>query len=226
MLGSNQKKNSFPVIKRTQFPLMLAWTCTVPKVQGLSLNKEAVSFQLLKQRNFYYGLIYVALNRVSSLEGLYILGLFNLKSIRASLQDFEEYNRLRLERMLLTSNIEGVDSNSLVITLLNISCFNKQGLESDRRLLNSDITCLTETQLQQSLDSRRISTLADFDIICNENADRSQSLAICSRTEIFISSHTEANGASLVTFVKSSFTSQTIKLLLLYKKHVIPLTDF
>ena len=134
MLGSNQKKNSFPVIKRTQFPLMLAWTCTVPKVQGLSLNKEVVSFQLLKQRNFYYGLIYVALNRVSSLEGLYILGLFNLKSIRASLQDFEEYNRLRLERMLLTYNIEGVDSNSLVITLLNISCFNKQNLESDTRL--------------------------------------------------------------------------------------------
>ena len=77
-------KNSFPVFKRTQFPLMLAWTCTVPKVQGLSFNKEVVSFQLLKQRNFQYGLIYVFLSRVSSLEGLYILGSFNLKSIRAS----------------------------------------------------------------------------------------------------------------------------------------------
>ena len=46
------------------------------------------------------------------------------------------------------------------------------------------------------------------------------------KTSNFISSYTEVNGASLVTFLKSSFTSQTIKLLLLYKKHAIPLTDF
>ena len=38
-----------PVIKGTQFPLMLAWAFTVHKVQGLSLNKVVKSFQLLKQ---------------------------------------------------------------------------------------------------------------------------------------------------------------------------------
>ena len=42
-------KSSSPVIKGTQFPLMLAWACTVHKVQGLSLNKVVKSFQLLKQ---------------------------------------------------------------------------------------------------------------------------------------------------------------------------------
>ena len=114
-----------------------------------------MSFQLLKQQNFHYGQIFVALIRVTSLEGFYLLGSFNLKSIRASPQVFEEYSRLRLERMLLPPNIEGVDSNSLVTTLLNIRSFNKHAidLESDKRLLNSDIICLTETQLQQSLDS-------------------------------------------------------------------------
>ena len=128
-----------------------------------------MSFQLLKQRNVLYGQIYLALSRVTSLEGLYILGLFNLKSIGASPKALEEYNRLRLESMLLPPNIEGVDSNSLVITLLNIRSFNKHAidLESDWRLLNSDIICLTETQLPQSLDSQRIPTLAGFDIICN-----------------------------------------------------------
>ena len=94
----NSNKNSSPVIKRTQFPLALAWACTV---QVLSVSKVVVSFQLLKQRNFYYEQIYVALSRVTSHEELYILGSSNLKSIRASPQAFDEYSRLRLERMLL-----------------------------------------------------------------------------------------------------------------------------
>ena len=187
-----------------------------------------VSFQLLKHRNFLYGQIYLALSRVTSLEGLYILGSFNLKSIGASPKALEEYNRLRLESMLLPPNIEGVDSNSLVTTLLNIRSFNKHAidLESDWRLLNSDIMCLTETQFPQSLDSQSIPTLANSGIICYNSEDRFQSLAICSRPEMFITSHTEVNGASLVTFVKSSFTSQTIKLLLSYKKYTLRLINF
>ena len=125
---------------------------------------------------------------------------------------------------LLPTNIEGVDSNSLVTTLLNFRSFNKHAidLESARgNSDNSDIICLTETQLQQSSNSQRILALADFDIICNNYEDRFQSSAIFLGSKIFISSNTEVNCASLVTFVKSSFTSQTIKLLFLYKKHTL-----
>ena len=112
---------------------MLSLECTVHKVQGLSLNKVVLGFPLLKKRKFHYGQIYLALSRVTPLEGLYILGSFNLKSIGASPKALEEYNRLRLESILLSPNIEGVDSNSLVITLLNIRSFNKHAidLESD-----------------------------------------------------------------------------------------------
>ena len=52
--------NSGPTIHRTQFPLMLAFACTVHKVQGLTLPSIVVSFNLNRQRKFSYGQLYVA----------------------------------------------------------------------------------------------------------------------------------------------------------------------
>ena len=60
------KKEAAPITKRTQFPLALSWACTVHKVQGLSLNKIVISFDLLKQKSFNSGQMYVALSRVTS----------------------------------------------------------------------------------------------------------------------------------------------------------------
>ena len=75
----NAGKRSSPAIQRLQFPLALAWACTVHKVQGLTLNKIAISFELFKQRSFNYGQIYVALSRATSLQGLYVLGKLEQK---------------------------------------------------------------------------------------------------------------------------------------------------
>ena len=83
------KANSYVVIKRTQFPIMLAWTCTVHKMQGLSLPKIVVIFDLHHQRNFSYGQIYVALSRMTSLEGLYITGSVSAAAMKANPQVME-----------------------------------------------------------------------------------------------------------------------------------------
>ena len=63
-----------PIIKRTQFPLALSWGCTTHKEQGLSLDKVVISFNLLKQKKFNPGQMYVALSRVTSIEGLFLIG--------------------------------------------------------------------------------------------------------------------------------------------------------
>lgn len=65
-------KASSPEIQRVQFPVSLALACTIHKVQGLTL--VVISTDLVKQRQFHHGQIYVALSRVVSLSGLYILG--------------------------------------------------------------------------------------------------------------------------------------------------------
>lgn len=50
-------KQSSPEIQRLQFPLALAWACTVHKVQRLTLNEVVVSFDLYGQKYFNFGQI-------------------------------------------------------------------------------------------------------------------------------------------------------------------------
>jgi len=54
-IKTHSKKEAAPIIKRTQFPLALSWACTVHKVQGLSLDKVVISFDLLNQKSFNAG---------------------------------------------------------------------------------------------------------------------------------------------------------------------------
>ena len=88
-------KDSSPAVAKTQFPLLLAWGCTLHKVPDLAREEVAISFDLVKQKNFNYGQMYVALIRVTSLNGLYLIGEFNLSYIRAERRVIYEYHRMR-----------------------------------------------------------------------------------------------------------------------------------
>ena len=57
-----------PEIQRIQFPITLAWACTIHKVQDLTLQNVVISFKLNKQKSFNNGQVYVALSRATSLQ--------------------------------------------------------------------------------------------------------------------------------------------------------------
>lgn len=74
------------VAKRSQVPLILAWALSVHKCQGMTLDRVETDLS----RAFDFGMVYVALSRVRSLEGL------NLKAFDPSKIKVYFYIRVEL----------------------------------------------------------------------------------------------------------------------------------
>ena len=119
-------KASSPEVQRIQFPISLAWACTVHKVQGLTLQNVVISFNLNRQRSFNYGQVYVALSRATSLSGLHINGKINSKHVRADPRVTSEYERLRSLSNLQDANKQlGNVTSVITLCLLNIRSLRK-----------------------------------------------------------------------------------------------------
>ncbi len=63
-------------ITRTQFPIIPAWSVTIHKAQGQSLNSATISVE----KNFCAGQAYVAFSRLRSFDGLNLEGEFKTKT--------------------------------------------------------------------------------------------------------------------------------------------------
>nr|GMD87636.1 ATP-dependent DNA helicase PIF1-like [Ipomoea batatas] len=77
------------VAVRKQIPLILAWALSIHKCQGMTLDCLYTDLN----RAFGYGMVYVALSRVKSLEGLH-LSSFNPNMIKVHPKVLNFYNRL------------------------------------------------------------------------------------------------------------------------------------
>ena len=208
-------------VKRTQFPLTLAWACTVHKVQGLTLDRIVVSFELHKQKYFNYGQIYVALSRVKSLNDLFILGTFDKKHIRADERVHEEYKRLRSSpNHASIANLPFPHVQNILITLLNIRSLRKHSIDvkHDAKIFNSDIIAFTETRLLPSQQTTNIEEdLYPFQIIRQDNSSSHLSLALCLCKHFKFQSKKyfpEINGLMLIVTKNDIMLS----LLLLYRR--------
>ena len=127
---------------RKQFPLKLAWACTVHKVQGLTVEKAVVSLRNV----FQPGQAYVALSRVVSSKGLIIRDL-NSDSIYCN--ENIECALSKMPLFLPVRNAEEEYTTSIILFNIQGLRGNIKNLECDKRLKNADYICLVETWLHE-----------------------------------------------------------------------------
>lgn len=139
-------------VVRRQFPIKLAFACTIHKVQGMTRTSAVVSLKHI----FEPGMAYVAISRVTALSGLHLLDLDEKKiyanqGITAALETMTQAN---FDHIMPLLHIKQTWNRTDTLTVVH---HNTEGLpshvsdiRSHHELCLADLLCLTETNLQGS----------------------------------------------------------------------------
>ena len=142
---------------RKQFPLILSWAVTIHKVQGMTMDKIVVDMRKSKGA-FTKGQAYVALSRVRTYDGLYLIN-YDCSQIRISCKVKKEMDRLRRERklpILDTPMVWCMPKETVCILHLNVQGLRARSrsknidLQSDKEVQKADVLCFTETHYKSS----------------------------------------------------------------------------
>ncbi|VDH93801.1 Hypothetical predicted protein [Mytilus galloprovincialis] len=136
---------------RKQFPLKLAWACTIHKVQGLTVEECVVDLN----KCFTYGQAYVALSRVTSKSGLHIKSIDTEKIHKKICCDPDVVKGVsEMTRFLLEiDDVAEEPTQSFQIMYHNIQGLqtHAEDLKHNPDFRRADYICLTETWTNQEL---------------------------------------------------------------------------
>lgn len=142
-------------VTRHQFPFILSWAVTIHKVQGMTTSEAVISLDKI----FKPGMAYVALSRVTSLQGLHLQN-FNPRSIYCDpvvervLNAMTSASTLPFWQVLVAPPLE---EQHLLIASHNTEGFlpHVQDIECNHFLHKADIFGLQETWLLSDCNTKK-----------------------------------------------------------------------
>ena len=140
---------------REQIPLKLAWAVTIHKVQGQTTETAVISMKQLKE-----AMAYVALSRVTSLQGLYLIDfdptkIYCRQDVETNVANMVFLDMSRANPLLHLDHIK-----HLIIAHHNIRSLrcHLEDLKTNTQMRKAHIICLSETWLPNN-DSNDIANL-------------------------------------------------------------------
>ncbi|GFT15638.1 ATP-dependent DNA helicase PIF1 [Trichonephila clavipes] len=131
--------NPNDIVTRNQFPVILAEAMTIHKSQGATFQEAAVGFK----RNLTRPLQYVALSRVTSIQGLYILGEYKAppppREVDLILQEMKRLNGNSILPKYAFQH-QHSDPNTLQVMYRNVQSLNAhyEDIAADPYVMNSN----------------------------------------------------------------------------------------
>ena len=218
---SKSKKSIINTAMVIQFPLRLAFACTVHKIQGATIPKPRKVI-LNVTDTFAAAMVYVMLSRVCTLKQIFILNQFEESKMypnKKALEELERLDQTSLNRN--PSNWEKEDSRALKVTSLNCRSLKKhfKDIISDSLLLKSDIICLQETWMDNDDISEEMN-IPNYELHLNSNG-KGKGVAAYFNKQLF----RPDSDIKKPDMQISKFSSSTLDIILLYRSQSANLSE-
>jgi hypothetical protein len=157
--------NSHKHSKRRQFPLKLAWACTIHKTQGMTANQCVFDMKGV----FESGQSYVALSRVTSLQGLFLTNfkeslIYCNEKVETSLENMQ---KLESEQYQMTNT----STQALTVVYHNVQGLRSKLLDIEQnKHVQANVIMVSETWLTEMITDDAIK-LGNYDVYRHDRED-------------------------------------------------------
>ena len=163
-------------LTREQVPLKLSWAVTVHKVQGQTTSQAVISM-----KHHTKAMAYVALSRVSSIDGMYLVDYDSTK-IFCDQGISKEIAKMSMCDVSLANPFANVDHNKyFIIAHHNIQSLNAHidDLKLNKELRKAHVICVSETWFRGTEYDQTIPFHIDgYDLVIQESSGRGRGVAM------------------------------------------------
>ena len=218
-------------IMRKQFPLRPAAAKTVHRCQGDTLQEVVVDMSGSRSQCHIH---YVALSRVTCLNGLYILNL-NAAKINVDKNVLQEMESLRSERAIqMCVPAIQTSSNNTTVLHQNVRSLRKHiiDIKHEGAILSADVLLFTECHLSNTPSTEELhingyNVFLNLPTHCVSASNSSHGIAVYTKENIVNTKQQSLNSNNVeITITTINTKSGSIQIIAIYRAPTVPMHSF